>query len=482
MQLNRTTANVEKRPIKVLQFGEGNFLRAFIDWMIHEMNVKADFNAGVAVVQPIPQGLGELLSSQDGLYHLYLNGIEKGQLINKKMLVDCIQSVVNPYEDYNAYLQLAEEEELKFVFSNTTEAGITYKAGDAKDKVQDSFPAKLTAFLNHRFEHFKGDASKGLIILPCELIDKNGVKLKEIILKYAADWGLSDDFKTWLDSACTFYNTLVDRIVPGYPKDRIKEIHEELGFEDQLVVEGEQFHLMVMEGDQSIKEVLPFEKAGLNIIVTDNQAPYRTRKVRILNGAHTLMVPVGLLAGIETVRENVENEQVGKFVDDAVTLEVIPSLPSAEGLVEFKEDVMDRFRNPFIQHYLKSIALNSFPKFNTRVLPSITSFIEKEGKVPSHLLMSFAALIKLYDPKNPVGFKPQDNQDVVELLSTVWEEYRSEYFSIDQLVEKVLAYKNVWGQDLNQLPLLKEELSVYLRVIDADGGVHSYFSENVINS
>ncbi|ANQ51924.1 tagaturonate reductase [Flammeovirga sp. MY04] len=467
MQLNRTTANVEKRPIKVLQFGEGNFLRAFIDWMIHEMNEKADFNAGVAVVQPIPQGLGELLSSQDGLYHLYLNGIEKGQLINKKMLVDCIQSVVNPYEDYNAYLQLAEEEELKFVFSNTTEAGITYKAGDAKDKVQDSFPAKLTAFLNHRFEHFKGDASKGLIILPCELIDKNGVKLKEIILKYAADWGLSDDFKTWLDSACTFYNTLVDRIVPGYPKDRIKEIHEELGFEDQLVVEGEQFHLMVMEGDQSIKEVLPFEKAGLNIIVTDNQAPYRTRKVRILNGAHTLMVPVGLLAGIPTVRENIEDATVGQFVNDALTQEIIPSLPAAEGLTEFKDDVLDRFRNPFIQHYLKSISLNSFPKFKTRVLPSIVSYMEKEQKAPAYLSKSFASLIKLYDPKNKVGFEAQDNADVVELLGTVWEEYRSEYFSLDELVKKVLSYDTLWEADLSVNTLLVEEVSKSLREIES---------------
>ncbi|WP_281614781.1 tagaturonate reductase [Flammeovirga sp. SubArs3] len=469
MELNRTTTNVNERPIKVLQFGEGNFLRAFINWMIHEMNEKADFNAGVAVVQPIAQGLGEMLKAQDGLYHLLLNGIEKGKLINKRMLVDCIQEVNNPYEDYQAFIQLSEIETLEFVFSNTTEAGISYKEGDLLNQVQDSFPGKLTAFLHHRFVHFNGDKDKGLVILPCELIDKNGEKLKEIILQYAKDWNLADTFTDWLNEACTFYNTLVDRIVPGYPKDRIAEIQKSIGFEDKLVVEGEQFHLFVLEGDQKIKEQLPFEKAGLNIVVTDNQAPYRERKVRILNGAHTLMVPVGLLAGIETVRENLENEQVCQFIDKAISEEIIPSLPPAEGILEFKDDVLDRFRNPFIKHYLKSISLNSFPKFKTRVLPSLLGYYDQKGRVPKHLVMALAALIKLYDPNNGVAFEPQDNADVKELLSKAWEEYASNYSNLDKVVKKVLSYSKLWEQDLNAIAQLHEGVTHYLRVIDNEG-------------
>ncbi|NME71039.1 tagaturonate reductase [Flammeovirga aprica] len=467
MKLNRTTAIVNPRPIKVVQFGEGNFLRAFIDWMIHEMNVQSDFNAGVAVVQPIPQGLGELLDAQDGLYHLLLNGIEKGELINKQMLVDCIQEVINPYEDFNAYLKLAEVDTLQFVFSNTTEAGIVYKEGDQLDTLQESFPGKLTAFLHRRFTHFNGASDKGLIILPCELIDKNGVKLQEIILQYVSDWNLGDDFVAWVKEACTFYNTLVDRIVPGYPKDRIAEIQKDLGYEDQLVVEGEQFHLFVLEGDQKIKEVLPFEKAGLNIVVTDNQAPYRERKVRILNGAHTLMVPVGLLAGIETVRENLENETVSRFINTCLTEEIIPSLPPADGLVDFKDDVLDRFRNPFIKHYLKSISLNSFPKFKTRVLPSILSFNNEKGRVPKHLLMSFAALIKLYAPSD--DFQAQDNADILELLSTVWAKQNKGEISLEELVQEVLAYKTLWDQDLNDIPQLHEGVAHYLQAILNEG-------------
>ncbi|OHX66611.1 tagaturonate reductase [Flammeovirga pacifica] len=469
MKLNRTTASVEQRPLKVIQFGEGNFLRAFVDWMIHEMNEKSDFNAGVAVVQPIPQGLGEILDAQDGLYHLLLNGIEKGELINKKMLVDCIQQVINPYTDYNEYLKLSEVDTLQFVFSNTTEAGIAYNEGDKLDAVQDSFPAKLTAFLHHRFMHFDGDKEKGLIILPCELIDQNGAKLKEIILQYAKLWDLAETFTDWVNEACTFYNTLVDRIVPGYPKDRINEIQEDLGFEDQLVVEGEQFHLFVLEGDQKIKNQLPFEKAGLNIIVTDNQAPYRERKVRILNGAHTLMVPVGLLAGIETVKENLENEQICQFIDRAISDEIIPSLPQADDIVAFKNDVLDRFRNPFIKHYLESISLNSFPKFKTRVLPSILKYHELNGKLPKHLLISFAALIKLYDPNNKIGFVVKDNEDIAQLLSNVWEEYSANNHSLGDVVKKVLSYSKLWEQDLSKIPQLNEGVTHYLRVIDNDG-------------
>ncbi|MEH0152650.1 tagaturonate reductase [Limibacter armeniacum] len=469
MKLNRNNINTAARPIRVVQFGEGNFLRAFIDWMIQELNEKADFDAGVAVVQPIPQGLGELLNAQDGLYHLYLKGIEKGKLINRHQLVDCIQQVVNPYEDYQGYLELAKVETLQFIFSNTTEAGIRYHEADKLDEVQDSFPAKLTALLYERFRHFGGNISKGLHILPCELIDKNGQILKETILKNIENWQLPKAFQNWIETACTFYNTLVDRIVPGFPKDRIEEIHKELGFEDQLVVEGEQFHLFVIEGDEKIKEVFPAEKIGLNVIVTDNQAPYRTRKVRILNGAHTSLVPIGILSGVETVKEGLDHEQVGAFLKQLIKEEIVPTLPASEGIHEFAEDVLDRFRNPFVKHYLNSISLNSFPKFNTRVLPSISGYFIKEGKFSQRLLVAFAALIKLYDPKNEQGFEPQDDQEVVDLLRSLWENYYATQGNLESVVAGVLAFETVWGANLNNLGNLKAKLTQYLAQIQEEG-------------
>ncbi|PWJ37909.1 tagaturonate reductase [Sediminitomix flava] len=470
MKLTRENITVPAKPIRIVQFGEGNFLRAFINWMIQEMNEKANFDAGVAVVQPIPQGLGELVNAQDGLYHLYLKGIEKGELINKRQLIDCIQKVINPYENYQDYLDLAKEDSLQFVFSNTTEAGISYNENDTLEHIQNSFPTKLTALLYQRFSHFNGDEKKGLTILPCELIDKNGQTLKEIILKHATDWELSAAFKSWINSACTFYNTLVDRIVPGFPKDRIEEIHEELGYEDQLVVEGEQFHLFVIEGDSKIKDILPTEEVGLNVIVTNNQAPYRSRKVRILNGAHTCLVPLGLLSGLETVKEGVDDKEVGSFLESIIKNEIVPSLPASEGIEEFANDVLDRFRNPFIKHYLKSISLNSFPKFNTRVLPSIVSFHQKNGSFPQGILTSFASLIKLYDPKNLKEFKPQDNQEIIDLLANLWADfYINGSTDFEIIIEGVLSATYIWGQNLNELEGLQIQLSQNLKQIHNEG-------------
>ena len=284
-QLNRKAGDTAELPIRVLQFGEGNFLRAFVDWIIYRMNRDNGFGSGVAVVQPIKQGLVSLLNEQDGLYTLFLKGFKDGQAVEEHELIDAIQKGIDPYQDYSAFMVEAQNPELRFIISNTTEAGIAFNAEDKlADTPQDSFPGKLAAFLYHRYLHFNGAADKGCIIIPCELIDRNGDKLKAVLLEYASLWGLDENFTQWLEQSNTYCNTLVDRIVPGYPKGREEAIWKELGYHDKLLCEGEQFHLWVIEAPDSVRSEFPAEKAGLNVVFTDNMEPYRTRKVRILNG------------------------------------------------------------------------------------------------------------------------------------------------------------------------------------------------------
>ncbi|MCB0587229.1 MAG: tagaturonate reductase, partial [Phaeodactylibacter sp.] len=269
--LNKQVADKATLPVRILQFGEGNFLRAFVDWIIHRMNKDIDFQAGVAVVQPIDRGLISLLNEQDGLYTLYLKGIRDGNVVSEHELIECIQQGIDPYQDPEAYLREARNPTLRFIISNTTEAGIAFNEADKlEDHPQDSFPGKLAAFLYRRYQHFTGAPDKGCIIIPCELIDRNGDKLKEVLFQYADLWNLEAGFAKWLETSCIFCNTLVDRIVPGYPKDRIEEIWQELGYKDQLVCEGEQFHLWVIEAPESVHREFPADKAGLNVLFTDN--------------------------------------------------------------------------------------------------------------------------------------------------------------------------------------------------------------------
>ena len=449
--LNRTNNQVNTYTERILQFGEGNFLRAFANWMIHEMNKKAGFDAGVVAVQPIDQGLIKMLNDQDGLYTIYLNGIKNGEAVSEHEIIDCIQRGINPYSNYADYLANAENADLRFVISNTTEAGIAYNADDKlEDAPQKSYPGKLTALLFKRFQTFKGASDKGLIVIPCELIDRNGDNLKRIILQYAADWNLGEEFVEWIENDNIFCNTLVDRIVPGYPRDKMDAITEELGYKDNLVVEGEQFHLWVIEAPATVKEEFPSEACGLNVVFTDNMEPYRTRKVRILNGAHTTLVPVGYLYGIEKVRESLEDEVVGKFLKDAIFNEICPTLdlPEAE-LNQFSNDVLDRFRNPYLEHALMSISLNSVAKFKTRVLPSVIEFIKRKSELPNRLLFSLASLITFYGGKRGeevIAIK--DDQAVLDFFSAKWTAVNASELSLEQLVNDVLANTNFWGEDL----------------------------------
>ncbi|WP_461204879.1 tagaturonate reductase [Clostridium sp. DL1XJH146] len=475
MRLNRELKSSIRNTERIVQFGEGNFLRAFADWMIDKMNKEADFDSSVVVVQPLKQGLIDKLNEQDGLYTLYLNGIKDGQAISEHKVIESISRGINPYFQHEEYLELARNPELRFVLSNTTEAGIAFDEEDKlEDKPQNSYPGKLTALLYERYKNFDGDKNKGLILIPCELIEKNGEKLKEIILKYASLWNLEEGFTSWINESNQFCNTLVDRIVPGYPRDRIEEITEELGYDDQLVVEGEQFHLWVIEAPLWVKDEFPAEKCGLNVVFTDDLTPYRTRKVRILNGAHTTMVPVSLLYGIETVRETVEHEVMGKFIEDAIFNEIIPTLDlSKEELDYFAGAVLERFKNPFIKHYLMSISLNSNPKFRTRVLPSLLTYKERKNELPSKLVFAFAATIRLYKGDiNGNTIQLKDNQDILDMYKELWSNCSGEE-DYKNIVTTVLARVDIWEMDLNEVEGLAEKVTYYLSIIEKVGMVEA---------
>ncbi|WP_417886893.1 tagaturonate reductase [Zunongwangia sp.] len=473
VRLNRKSAGLQETlPIKVVQFGEGNFLRAFVDFVIDKLNKEANFNAGVAVIQPLAGGLVELLNEQDGLYNLFMKGVKQGEEIQEQRTISCVQKGINPYKDYDEYLKLAEEESLEFIISNTTEAGIAYDDSDTLEGMpHNSFPAKLTALLYKRFQHFKGDKAKGLTIIPCELINYNADTLKKIILQYAELWELESDFVNWINNSNSFHNTLVDRIVPGYPKDDIESYQSKLELEDKLIVSAEVFLLWVIEGGEELKAKIPFDQIDENILVVEDMQPYRTRKVRILNGAHTTMVPFSLLFGNETVKETVDHEFTGAFVREAIFNEIIPtlSLPEEE-LKTFAEEVLDRFRNPFIKHQLASIALNSVSKFKVRVLPSLLAYENKCNRLPLHLTFAFACLIRFYRGEwNNQTLPINDDESVVAELKRIWELH-----SYQEISEQALKNEKFWDQDLTQVPGLKDQVAMALELIETKGIEEGY--------
>ena len=473
MKLNKQMFKEYKQyPERVLQFGEGNFLRAFVDWQIDKMNKESGFDGSVVVVQPIEFGLLDKLNEQDGLYTLYLQGMNEGKAIEEHSVINSISRGINPYSQYEEYLKLAENPELRFVFSNTTEAGIVFDENDKLgDKPSKSFPGKFTALLYHRFKAFNGQNDKGLIIIPCELIDRNGDKLKEVVLKFANIWNLEESFITWINEANTFCSTLVDRIVPGYPRDTIKEITEELGYEDNLVNVGEHFHLFIIEGPKWIENEFPVSKAGLKIKFVEDMTPYRTRKVRILNGSHTSLVPVAYLYGLNTVAESVDHEIMGKFIKDTIYEEIIPTLDlPEEELKYYAEVVLERFMNPFVKHYLMSISLNSMSKFETRDLPSLIEYVNRKGKLPKKLVFSLAALIEFYKGKrDEETISLSDDEHILQLYKTVWEKYDGTEAGLREVVTTVLAYEKNWKMNLNEVAGLTDAVVHYLVSIEKLG-------------
>jgi tagaturonate reductase len=473
MELNRKNVpSAAQYPSRILQFGEGNFLRAFVDWIIQKMNNEINFNAGIDVVQPLPNGMVDLLNKQDGLYHVYLKGIKDGKPVKEFEFIDCINKGINPYTDFDAYKTAILNPELRFVVSNTTEAGISWDENDKLDmQPQNSFPGKVTALLYERFKAFEGAKDKGLIFFTCELIDRNGDILKKFVLQHAKNWNLGNEFINWIETACAFCNTLVDRIVPGFPKDDIKQIQAELGYEDNLVVVGEYFHLWVIEGPEWVAKEFPADKAGLEVKFVKDMTRFREQKVAVLNGCHTGSYAVSYLYGIETVREAYESLEVGNFMKEMVYEEVLPVLDGTkQELTKFADKILERFSNPYIRHLWQSIALNAMSKWETRNLPSLLGFVEKHGMLPQKLVFSLAAMISYFKGEVEGNtYTVQDDQWILDFYKEAWAACDGRPISIYELVEKVLNLEKVWKRNLNEVPNLTLTVSHYLFLIQQIG-------------
>ena len=434
MKINEAYKKPQRKE-KVIQFGEGGFLRAFADWMIDIANEKGYFDGSVVIVQPIEQGMCEMLEKQDCIYTHIIRGIENGEEKVESQVITSVSRCVNPYTDYKAFIDLAKNPDFRFVISNTTESGISYEKEDMlTDRIQKSFPAKVTVLL---YERFKAGLD-GFVFLPCELIEKNGSTLKSIILKYADDWNLGDEFIAFVNEKNYFMNTLVDRIVTGYPRgEKI-----DLPYEDNMLDTSEYFHLWVIEGEKSFEDELPLCKSGLNVIWTDDMSMYRTRKVRILNGAHTSTVAHAMLSGIKTVKEAMDDENMRAFIKKNVFEEIVPTLDlPIDELTEYANAVLDRFSNPYIQHQWASISLNSVSKFKVRVLPSITEYIKRMNKLPENLVFSLACLINLYKKDMAT-----DDEEIIEFIKK-------------SSVEEILSNTKLWDMDLS---FLNSEVSKYV--------------------
>lgn len=450
---------LEQAPERVLQFGEGNFLRGFVEDFVDRMNEFGGFNGKVVVCQPIPEGMSDVINEQQGLYTLCLRGMENGERTERTRIISSISRAINPYQNYQALLDCAHNPDLRFIVSNTTEAGIAF---DPECRFQDappsSFPGKLTRFLFERFTAGLG----GLIILSCELIDHNGKELRRCVGETVSLWGLSADFKNWLDQECLFCSTLVDRIVTGYPRAEIDILNQQNGYEDRLLDTGEVFALWVIEAPERLKQELPFQQAGLPVIVTPDHTPYKQRKVRILNGAHTSMVLAAHLMGETIVRECMQREHLTEFLRKTVYGEIIPtlSLPKEE-LEDFAESVFDRFANPFIDHALLAIALNSSSKWKARILPSLKAFTEQMGRLPACLTFSLAAYLAFYRAECDRNAKDE------EWILKWFREGRA--LDAAALTDRILGCEKLWGEDLRQISGLTEAVSADLMQIESQG-------------
>lgn len=468
-RLNAPLANVGRMyPERIIQFGGGNFLRGFVDWVVDILNEETTFCSGIALVKATPGHYADL-DAQDCLFNTYLHGIRYGSLVEETRLITSVNRTVYPYQDFASYLELARQEPIRFIFSNTTEAGIVFSEQDKLDDAPPAtFPAKLTRLLHERYLHFEAAHARGCVIMPTELIEQNATRLRDIILQYARLWGLEADFSDWITQSNLFCNTLVDRIIPGYPEADAERVCAELGYEDRLLVAGEIYHSWIIEAPQRLLDEFPINQARtrLNIKIVEDAAPYRIIKVRLLNGAHSSLTPIGLLLGIESVRLAMEHKALGQFVQDLIFEEVIPSIsevPPAE-LRGFARDVFDRFRNPHIHHRLLTISLNSSSKVKERILPSLLGYLEKRGALPARLVLALAAFIRLYKGElNGAAIPLNDDAQTLDWFRDQW----SRAATLDDLAGAVLANKALWDQDLTEIPGLVGELSENLRAIEA---------------
>lgn len=467
--LNRRDFPGALYPERIIQFGEGNFLRAFVDWQIDLLNEHTDLNAGVVIVRPIQSDFPPSLSTQEGLYTTIIRGLnEKGEAVSDARLIRSVNREISVYDQYDAFLTLAHNPDMRFVFSNTTEAGISYHAADKFDDAPAvSYPAKLTRLLFERFSHFNGAADKGWIIIPCELIDYNGEALRELVLRYAQEWALPQAFIQWLNDANSFCSTLVDRIVTGYPRDEVTSLEAQLGYHDGFIDTAEHFYLFVIQGPKSLAAELRLDKFPLNVLIVDDIKPYKERKVAILNGAHTALVPVAFQAGLDTVGEAMNDAEICAFVEKAIYEEIIPVLDlSREELESFASAVTGRFRNPYIKHQLLSIALNGMTKYRTRILPQLLAGQQATGQLPARLTFALAALIAFYrGERHGERYPVQDDAHWLTRYQQLWSQHHDKQIDTRSLVEAVLGESNHWEQDLTEVTGLVEQVTVDLETI-----------------
>lgn len=468
--ISKKLFNKPERKIKIMQFGEGNFLRAFVEWIIQDLNDKGAIDAGVAVVQPMPFGRVKELAAQDGLYTLRLEGIDNGKNVKTSRVIDVIGDCIDPFTEYEKFLSYGESEDLQVIISNTTEAGIAVDPTDTDFSVcPKSYPGKLLALLKRRYDRFKGDKDKGLAIIPCELIDDNGDELYRCLTELAKINKMDGKFIEWLQNANHFTSTLVDRIVPGYPRNEIEAIQKETGYIDNNVVKGEIFHLWVLKKEAHVQKVFPADKTGLNVIFADDIHPYKQRKVKILNGSHTAMVPVAYLCGIDTVGEAVNDKTIGKYVHDFVFDEVNPTIDlPRDQMTAFANSVIERYKNPYIRHELMSIALNSTTKFRTRLLPTLEDYVRIKNALPKHLLFSFAALMTFYKGKRGNDdIALADDPAYLAKWKEIWAGFDGDY---KKLAEKALGWKEAWETDMNAVhPEITATVAKYLKAINEKG-------------
>ncbi len=446
-------------PVKVLQFGEGNFLRGFIDWMLQEMNDQSLFNGKAAVIVPIPGKKDQPWADQQCQYTLITRGVVDGQVIDSHRTISSIDRVLGAYEDFDAFMELALSEDLTWIVSNTTEAGIAYVPSDRPDMCPpSSYPAKLALFLHKRF----AAGLPGLVIMPCELIENNAGTLRKTLLQYAEDWGYEPEFTTWLLSSCSFVSTLVDRIVTGFPRDpELKAaLTEKIGHEDALMDIIEPYHLLVLEpvaedkakAIKKLKQILPFTEAGLNVVWTEDLTPYRTRKVRILNGAHTSTSLAARLAGLTTVEDFMKDPDFSAFLAKELHEEILPTIDlPAEELKSYTDAVMERFLNPYLNHQLSSIALNSVSKWKSRLLPTLKDITPE--KAPC-ICFSLAALLAYY--AKGMG---QDSPEVLEVFQN------TDLSDTARYTRRILARTDFWGEDLTLIPQLYMKVARYFSLI-----------------
>ena len=484
--ISRKMTGKKERPIRVLQFGEGNFLRAFVDYMIDIANEQGKFDGDIVLVKPIEFGDLTRFHNQECQYTVQLRGRVDGEPKKINRIVTSVADAVDAYGEYEKYADYAKLDTLRFIVSNTTEAGIVYDESDSIElNPPKSYPGKLAKFLYERYKHFNGALDKGLIMLPVELIDDNGLHLRECVLKQADNWNLEDGFKKWLDEACIFTSTLVDRIVTGYPRDEAEQLCEEFGYKDELIVTGEPFALWVIESPRDLSDELPLPAAGLPVIYTPDHHPYKQRKVRILNGAHTSFVLASYLCGNDIVLQSMNDELILNFIKGTLFDEVIPTLTlPKDDLISFANDVLARFNNPYVKHAHLSIALNSVSKWRARCMPSFLDYVKNEGKLPAHLTFSIAALMSFYTgseirDKALIGHRNGEEYQILDDMAVL------EFFAANsskapaEFAKAVLSNTDFWGQELSQIDGLTDCITEYvasIREIGMRKTMEKYFS------